>query len=289
MRIVRTRTELADWRLGVGDSLGFVPTMGHLHDGHLALIQAARAENRHVAVSIFVNPTQFGANEDLASYPRTLAADRAKLEASGCDLLFLPEPATMYPPGFATFVEPGAEAASLCGQFRPGHFRGVCTVVALLFHLVRPDHAYFGAKDWQQAMVLRRMVLDLAFPLTLIVHPTVREADGLAMSSRNHYLSPEERRQAPALQQALAAAVTAYAAGERHPAALIETVRRTLATEPAFRPQYVELRDAETLAAPDNPLGERPAVLAAAAYLGSTRLIDNVLLGDAHHLLQTRG
>jgi pantoate--beta-alanine ligase len=239
-----------------------------------------------VAVSIFVNPTQFGPGEDFASYPRTLAADTEALERIGCDLLFVPETATIYPDGAGTVIVPGAVAEPLCGRFRPGHFQGVATVVATLFHLVRPTASYFGQKDWQQCMVLRRLVLDLAFPLEIVLAPTVREADGLAMSSRNRTLQPDQRRQALQLSRALAATVAAYEAGETHGAVLQALLRDHLASEPAFRLQYAEIVDAETLA-PMATISGRPAVAAVAGHLGTTRLIDNMPLSDLAGLQRT--
>lgn len=287
MDVVRTRADLQAWHEAHPGSLGVVPTMGNLHAGHLDLVDAARAENDRVAVSIFVNPTQFGPNEDYDRYPRTLAADEAALRARGCDLLFAPDVPTMYPPGAETVVVPGRVAEPLCGHFRPGHFQGVATVVTLLFQMLRPTRAYFGQKDWQQGMVLRRLVLDLAFPLEIILCPTRREDDGLAMSSRNQYLSAEDRRRAIAIPAALQAVTRAYEAGERRIGRLQALLTAQLAREPALTVQYAEVVDAETLQ-PVDPLGDRPAVAAVAAFLGPTRLIDNVLLGEGRSLLRTR-
>jgi pantoate--beta-alanine ligase len=287
MDIVRTRAELRAWQEAHPGRLGFVPTMGNLHAGHLALVDAARAENDRVAVSIFVNPTQFGPHEDFQRYPRTMEADATALQARGCDLLFAPDVPTLYPPGAETFVVPGTVAEPLCGGFRPGHFRGVTTVVAALFNLVRPTHAYFGQKDWQQGMVLRRMVLDLAFPLEMVLVPTVREADGLAMSSRNQYLQADDRRKATAIHAALAAVARAHAQDETRPAWLRTLLVEQLAMEPALKVQYADVVDAETLL-PIDSIEDRPAVAAVAAYLGATRLIDNVTLGDIRPLQRTR-
>ncbi len=277
-RIADLRTASRAWR-SAGRTIGFVPTMGALHAGHQSLIQRARAECDVVIASIFVNPLQFGANEDLSRYPRDLAGDQALLAAAGADALFITTPAEMYPPGFDTHVVPGTLAESLCGASRPGHFRGVLTVVAKLFHLVAPHVAYFGQKDFQQARLLQRMVVDLDFDLTVRMLPTLREVDGLAMSSRNRYLSAAERSQAPALQQALQAVRAAFDRGERSTTALAAVGRAALASTSAFRLDYFEVRDDESLAVPER-LGNG-GVVAAAAFLGATRLIDNLLLGDA--------
>jgi pantoate--beta-alanine ligase len=287
MDIVRTRAELRAWHDAHGGSLGFVPTMGNLHAGHLALVDAAKAENDRVAVSIYVNPTQFGPHEDFDRYPRTFEADAAALRDRGCDLIFAPEHAAIYPDGAETFVVPGPIAAPLCGAFRPGHFRGVTTVVATLFHLMKPSRAYFGQKDWQQGMVLRQMVLDLAFPLEMVLIPTQREPDGLARSSRNQYLQPDERRRATTIHAALQAVALAYDQNERRPEVLRALIVETLTQEPAFRLQYAEVVDAETLM-PVDILTDRPAIAAVAAYLGQTRLIDNQPLGDIRPLQRTR-
>lgn len=277
-RIADLRAASREWRAS-GRTIGFVPTMGALHAGHQSLVVRARAECDVVVASIFVNPLQFGANEDLSRYPRDLAGDQALLSAAGADALFVTTPAEMYPPGFQTCVVPGALAEPLCGASRPGHFRGVLTVVAKLFHLVAPHVAYFGQKDFQQARLLQRMVADLDFDLVLRLLPTLREADGLAMSSRNRYLSATERPQAPALPRALQAVAAAFDAGERQSAALAAIGKAALAREPAFRLDYLEVRDDETLEAPER-LGAG-GVVAAAAFLGTTRLIDNLLLGAA--------
>jgi pantoate--beta-alanine ligase len=287
MDIVRTRAELKAWQESHPGTLGFVPTMGNLHAGHLALVDAAKDENERVAVSIFVNPTQFGPHEDFDRYPRTLESDAAALRERGCDLLFHPDVATIYPQGSGTAVVPGPVAEPLCGRFRPGHFQGVATVVAILFHLLRPSRAYFGQKDWQQGMVLRRMVLDLAFPLEMVLRPTLREADGLAMSSRNQYLQPEQRRLASLIHAALQAAAQAYEEGERRTDVLRSLIVGKLAAAPEISLQYADVVDAETLEALDI-IGERPAVAAIAAHLGQTRLIDNLGLGDLASLQRTR-
>jgi pantoate--beta-alanine ligase len=279
--IAEVRAAVRGLRQGVSGresrSIGFVPTMGALHEGHLALTRAARERCDAVVASIFVNPTQFGPNEDFGKYPRTVEADCALLEREGVDLVFLPGVEEMYPAGATTFVEVGGVSDRLDGASRPGHFRGVATVVAKLFHIVAPDRAFFGQKDAAQVAVLRRMVRDLNFDLELVVCPTVREADGLAMSSRNRYLSPEERRQALVLSRALRAVEARYAAGERHAGRLLELGRATVAEETAVRQDYFRVVDPEDLIELEDVDGR--ALVAVAAYVGATRLIDNVVLG----------
>ena len=259
-----------------GQSLGLVPTMGALHAGHIALVRAARAQCDVLAASIFVNPTQFGPNEDFAKYPRTFEQDCALLKAEGVALLFAPQPEEMYPPGASTFVEVEGLGDRLDGASRPGHFRGVATIVAKLFHIVGPDKAFFGQKDAAQVAVLRSMVRDLNFDLELVVCPTVRESDGLALSSRNRYLSASERARALVLSNALNVIAAKYRAGEKDVARLLEAGRGVMATEPEVRIDYFAIVDPETLL----PLTEaRAGALAAvAAHVGSTRLIDNTLL-----------
>jgi pantoate--beta-alanine ligase len=258
-----------------GQTLGFVPTMGALHAGHLALIKTASAQCDVVAASIFVNPKQFGPTEDFAKYPRTFEQDCALLEAEGAELVFAPPVEEIYQPGASTMVEVEGVSDRLDGVSRPGHFRGVATVVAKLFHIVAPDRAFFGQKDAAQVAVLRRMVRDLNFDLELVVCPTVREADGLAMSSRNRYLSPPERAQALVLSRALNAMLAAYQAGERTAARLLEIGREVIAMEPQVRIDYLTIVDPDTLL----PLEFVSAgVMAAiAAHVGATRLIDNML------------
>jgi pantoate--beta-alanine ligase len=258
-----------------GQTLGFVPTMGALHAGHLALIRTARAQCDVVAASIFVNPKQFGPNEDFAKYPRTFEQDCALLEAEGTALVFAPQPEEMYRSGAATMVEVEGVGDRLDGVSRPGHFRGVATVVAKLFHIVGPDRAFFGQKDAAQVAVLRRMVRDLDFDVELVVCPTVREADGLAMSSRNRYLSPSERAQALVLSRALQAMRAAYQAGERQAARLLGIGHEVMATEPAVRIDYLTIVDPDTLLPLE--LASAGAMAAVAAHVGATRLIDNVL------------
>jgi pantoate--beta-alanine ligase len=257
--------------------LGLVPTMGFLHAGHQSLIEAAARRCPQVAVTIFVNPTQFGANEDMSRYPRDLEGDLRKCEEAGAKLVFAPHDSSeMYPAGYQTFVEPGPLAQPLDGEKRPGHFRGVCTVVAKLFILSRAEEAFFGEKDFQQLAVIRRMVTDLNLPVEVVGLPTVREPDGLAMSSRNKNLSPDERQRALALSRGLRAARALYDGGERRPEALLAAAREPIAAA-STRIDYVEVRDAETL----HPISERidrPAVIATAAFIGKTRLIDNIRL-----------
>jgi len=259
-----------------GQSLGLVPTMGALHAGHIALVRAARAQCDVVAASIFVNPTQFGPNEDFAKYPRTFEPDCALLKAEGVALVFAPQPEEMYPPGATTFVEVEGVGDRLDGASRPGHFRGVATIVAKLFHIVGPDRAFFGQKDAAQVAVLRSMVRDLHFDLELVVCPTVREPDGLALSSRNRYLSASDRARALVLSNALNVIAAKYRAGEKDVARLLEAGRGVMAAEPEVRIDYFAIVDWETLL----PLTEaRAGALAAvAAHVGSTRLIDNTLL-----------
>ena len=275
--VVRTRAEL---RQALADSprpLGLVPTMGWLHDGHRALIQRARRDSGTVVVTIFVNPRQFGDPSDLERYPRDEPRDLAICREEGVDAVFAPPVEEVYPPGFDTTVSVGAIARPLEGAARPGHFDGVATVVAILFALVGAEHAYFGQKDAQQLQVIRRMAADLALPTEVIVCPTVREPDGLAISSRNVHLSPTERAAAPVVHRALQAARARWAAGERSADGLRATMRGMLATEALARPEYVSVADAANLRELDRVDG--PALLSMAVRFGPTRLIDNELLG----------
>lgn len=255
--------------------VGFVPTMGYLHDGHLALIEASRVQCDVTVVSIFVNPTQFGPNEDLSTYPRDFERDEKLCRDAGVAIVFAPAAQEIYPAQFETFVEPGELAKPLCGAFRPGHFRGVATVVCKLFNMAQPDVAFFGQKDFQQCVVVRRMAMDVDLPIEIVTVPTVREADGLAMSSRNRYLSDEERRRALAISRGLFAAADEFRSGERDVEKLVAIAREHLET--VDRLQYLELVDGDTLKPCATPL-IRPAALCAAVYVGSTRLIDNVIL-----------
>jgi pantoate--beta-alanine ligase len=258
-----------------GKSLGLVPTMGALHEGHLSLMRAARAKCGSVAVSLFVNPLQFGPNEDLAKYPRTFERDLQLLEKEGVDILFAPTPEEMYPAGAVTYVTVEGLSDKLCGKSRPGHFRGVTTVVAKIFHIVEPDLAYFGQKDAAQVAIIRRMVRDLNLPVEIVVCPIVREADGLALSSRNAYLSPQERKSALVLYRSLTELKNRFEQGERNAANLIEAGRKVLTQEPAVRLDYFEIVDPATL----DPMElTRPALVAVAAFVGNTRLIDNIVL-----------
>lgn len=276
--IEETRRRVAKAR-AEGKRIGFVPTMGALHEGHAALIRRSVAECDFTAVSIFVNKLQFGAGEDFDKYPRTLDSDAAICKDVGADLVFAPSHDEMYPHEPRAFVEVEGLTEGLCGRFRPGHFRGVTTVVAKLFHIVGPDVAYFGEKDAQQLYVIRRMVRDLDFPLEIRGVPTVREADGLAMSSRNRYLAPAERAAAPALYRGLSRARELMAQGERDAERVREAVRAEIAREPLMREQYVEVVDVDQL----KPLAviEDKALVAAAVYLGETRLIDNVMFDSS--------
>jgi len=277
MHTVTTLEDLRAARAGLSAPLGLVPTMGYLHAGHLSLVSAARAECASVAVSIFVNPTQFGPNEDLEAYPRDLERDLQLLDAEGVDLVWTPTPQVMYPPGYQTWVSVEEVTKPLEGTMRPGHFRGVATVVAKLFNAVQPHKAYFGQKDAQQAAVIRQMARDMDFPLEIVVCPTLREPDGLAMSSRNVYLNPAERRAAVVLYQALAAARAAFERGERNAESLRQVMTDTLNTEPLARLQYVSCAHPDTLQELEGPVDH--ALLSMAVYMGKTRLIDNIILG----------
>ena len=261
-------------------TIGFVPTMGALHAGHLSLVQAARARCDVVVASVFVNPAQFGPQEDFAAYPRDLTHDSALLDEFTVDYVFAPTVEDMYPKGFSTYVTVEGLSEGLEGAARPGHFRGVTTVVALLLNIVRPDFAFFGQKDAQQAIVIRQMVRDLAFDSEIVVLPTARAESGLALSSRNDYLDDEQRSAATVLYRSLSRAAAEYDNGERKAERLIEAVKSTIGGEPLARIDYVSINDAETLAQLDE-LGDRPALISMAAFIGKTRLIDNVVLGKA--------
>lgn len=285
---MRRVTTIAEVRKAVAEArargarIGFVPTMGALHAGHGALMDASVAECDVTVVSIFVNPLQFGPAEDFHKYPRDLEADEAFCRERGVDIVFAPSDEEMYPRPPRAFVEVEELTAGLCGAYRPGHFRGVTTVVTKLFHIVQPDVAYFGQKDFQQAAVIRRMVEDLNFPLEIRTVPTVREADGLAMSSRNRYLNPEERRAATALYRGLVAARELMEKGERDPEKVRARVREVWAEEPLVREQYIEVVDAVDLK-PVSYIDGQVAV-AVAAFVGTTRLIDNILFPETGSL-----
>lgn len=279
MRVVSTVAEVREARRDY-PSLGFVPTMGFLHEGHISLVKAAKARMGAVACSIFVNPTQFAPSEDLARYPRDLERDLSLLSQAGCDLVFAPDASEAYPAGFSTRVEVEGVTAPLEGAVRPGHFSGVATVVLKLFNMVQPDAAWFGQKDAQQCAVIRRMAADLDLPVEIVVAPTVREPDGVAMSSRNIYLGPEDRAAAVALIRALTAAEAAFDAGERDANGLRALMTSVLEGEPRGVADYVSIADPDTLVELQT-VDDRGAVASLAVRFGKTRLIDNLLLGDA--------
>lgn len=276
MQTVTTLTDLRALRTSLTGSFGLVPTMGALHAGHLALVRRAKRECAQVGVSLFVNPTQFGPNEDLSKYPRTLERDLQLLDAEGVAVVWTPTPDSMYPPGFQTWVTVEEVTKPLEGKARPGHFRGVTTVVAKLFNAFTPDRVYFGQKDAQQVVVIQHMARDLNFPLEIVVCPTEREPDGLALSSRNAYLNPEERQAATVLYRALSAAKKEFEAGQRDAEILRAILSSTIATEPLAREEYVSVADPETLT--ELEIIERGALLSMAVRMGKTRLIDNFLL-----------
>lgn len=277
MRTIISLSDLRSTRRSLPGRVGLVPTMGYLHEGHLSLIRKAREECDYVVVSIFVNPTQFGPREDLSRYPRDLERDMRLIEPY-TDLLWTPTPEIMYPAGYQTWVEVQEMVRPLEGAMRPGHFRGVTTIVAKLFNGVQPDRAYFGQKDAQQAAVIRQMVRDLNFPIEIVVCPIVREPDGLAMSSRNVYLDPEQRKAATILYRSLCEAKEAYDNGERDAGVLRQVMKDILASEPLAEMQYVSCADYETL----EELGtiNRKALLSMAVFIGKTRLIDNFVLEE---------
>lgn len=278
MRVLDTVDAMAEACRSAQRPLGLVPTMGYLHQGHLALVRRARGENAALAASIFVNPTQFGPGEDLPTYPRDMDRDLALLKKEGADLVFAPSVGEMYPQGMDTWVEAQGLSQRLEGEYRPGHFRGVATVVAKLLNIIRPDRAYFGQKDGQQTAVVKRLVKDLNMGVDVVVVPTVREADGLAMSSRNVYLSEEERRAASVLYHALRGAKRLWEGGQHDGEMLRGAVRRVLEKEPLVgKIDYVSVADLATLEELDT--ATIPAMVSVAAWLGKTRLIDNVLLG----------
>jgi pantoate--beta-alanine ligase len=276
MKIIETIAEMKSIRHSLKGSVGFVPTMGYLHEGHLTLVRLAHKANDFTVASIFVNPTQFGPNEDFDRYPRDYPRDFALLEKEKCDFVFLPAPKEMYPEGYNTWVEVNKVTDRLEGAIRPGHFKGVATVVAKLFNLVEPTSTYFGQKDAQQCVVVKKMIFDLNMNLEMIIVPTVREPDGLAMSSRNVYLSPEERRQAPVLYKALSTAKLRWTEGQRDAnilrAAMIDLINQA----PLGKIEYISIADALTLGELEQ--AAPPAVISLAVKFGKTRLIDNILL-----------
>jgi pantoate--beta-alanine ligase len=277
MQVVTTVAEMRRLRAQMAGSVGLVPTMGYLHEGHLSLVRRARAENEHLVVTVFVNPAQFGPQEDYQRYPRDPERDLRLLEQEGADAVFMPGVEEMYPPGFDAWVEVGESLTGrLEGASRPDHFRGVTTVVAKLFNVVQAQRAYFGQKDGQQLAVIRKMVADLNMDVEIVAVPTVREPDGLAMSSRNTYLSPDERRAATVLWRSLCRARELFDGGERRAEVIREGMRVVLSSEPLARVEYVSVADAETLAELETV--DRAAMVSLAVRIGSTRLIDNILL-----------
>lgn len=279
MKVVKTIKEVREivssWRRD-GLTVGLVPTMGYLHEGHQSLISKSVSENDRTVVSVFVNPIQFGPNEDLEAYPRDLMRDMEAVEAVGGDLIFNPEPAEMYPSHFTSFIDTTETTELLCGAVRPVHFRGVCTVVGKLFNIVTPDRAYFGQKDAQQLATIRRFVRDLNFGLEIVPCPIVREADGLAKSSRNTYLSPAERKAALILSKSLALGKKAVDEGERDASKVVSIITESLQTEPLARIDYVEVVDFENIQRVETISGE--TLVAIAVYIGKTRLIDNFIV-----------
>ncbi len=278
MKIVSSLPELRKARLSLKGTVGLVPTMGYLHDGHLSLIRQAKAGCQHVIVTIFVNPTQFGPNEDLSNYPRDMEHDLSLISPLGVDMVWNPSPEIMYPPGYQTWVEVEALTRPLEGALRPGHFKGVATVVAKLFNATQPDKAYFGQKDAQQAVVIRQMTRDLNYPIEIVVCPIVRETDGLAMSSRNNYLEGADRKAATILFRALSAAKEIYEAGERNAEKLRGKMKEVLESEPRAQMQYVSCADYDTLEEL-TVIKKGKALLSMAVFFGKTRLIDNFVLG----------
>lgn len=273
-KVKEVREQVKAWKKA-GLTVGFVPTMGYLHEGHQSLIKRAVEENDKVVVSIFVNPMQFGPTEDLDSYPRDLEKDSALCEATGANLIFHPEPEEMYTDGFCSYVDMSVLTEELCGLSRPVHFRGVCTVVSKLFHIVTPDRAYFGQKDAQQLAIIKRMVLDLNMDIEIVGCPIVREADGLAKSSRNTYLSPEERKAALILSQTIQLAEQLFQSGEKDAATIISQMTKKIESEPLARIDYIKIVDAVTMQ--QIPTIDRPILCAMAVYIGKTRLIDNTM------------
>jgi pantoate--beta-alanine ligase len=276
MKIIETIAEMKTVRRSLKGSVGFIPTMGYLHEGHLTLVKLSHQANDFTIASIFVNPTQFGPHEDFSRYPRDYPRDFGLLEKEKCDFVFLPSAGEMYPEGYNTWVDVYKVTDRLEGAVRPGHFRGVATVVAKLFNIVEPTRTYFGQKDAQQCIVIRKMISDLNLNLEMIIVPTVREPDGLAMSSRNVYLSPEERQQAPVLYKALSTAHVMWAEGERESSRLRLAMIDLIKQKPLGKIEYLSIADAATLRELEK--AEPPAVISLAVKFGNTRLIDNILL-----------
>jgi len=278
MIVIETIPDMTYLRSNLKEPVGFVPTMGYLHAGHMSLVRQARAENKTVIVSIYVNPTQFGPKEDLSKYPRDLARDLVMLEKEGTDVVFFPADKEMYPAGYDTWVTVDNLTKPLEGDSRPTHFRGVTTIVAKLFNIVRPTSAYFGQKDAQQALVIKKMAKDLNMNLKVVVCPTIRELDGLAMSSRNVYLNPEHRKAAPVLYKSLLVAKDLFAIGERDSAAILEQMIVTIQKEALAKIDYISIADSETLA--ELKKIKKSALVSMAVRFGNTRLIDNIILGE---------
>jgi pantoate--beta-alanine ligase len=277
IREIREMQKISDTLRKEGKRIGFVPTMGYLHDGHLSLVRKAKELSDFIVVSIFVNPTQFGPGEDFQRYPRDEEGDKAKLDKAGVEFLFIPEAKEMYPASYQTYVDVTEVSKGLCGDFRPGHFRGVATVVSKLFNIVKPHIAVFGEKDYQQLLVIKRMVEDLNFDIEIIPGTLLREADGIAMSSRNTYLTPENRRKATILYRSLVNAKELFDSGEKRAYNIIETIKKRIESVEGISLQYVEIRDAETLEKVET-MSSR-TVIAIAARVGSVRLIDNIVIG----------
>jgi len=277
VRKIKEMQRISDRLRKDGKRIGFVPTMGYLHEGHISLVRTAKELCDSAVVSIFVNPAQFGPGEDFKRYPRDEGGDKAKLDKAGVELLFIPEAKEMYPSGYQTYVEVAEVSKGLCGDFRPGHFRGVATVVLKLLNIVKPHVAVFGEKDYQQLLVIKRMVEDLNFDIEIIPGTLIREKDGIAMSSRNAYLSPEDREKATVLYRSLMKAKELFDSGEKRAYNIIEAVKKTIESAEGISLQYVEIRDAETLERVETV--SRHTVIALAAMVGSVRLIDNVVIG----------
>ena len=277
MIVIETIPDMTYFRLNLKEPVGFVPTMGYLHEGHMSLVRKARAENKTVIASIYVNPTQFGPREDLSKYPRDLPRDLAMLDKEGADVVFFPSDKEMYPTGYDTWVTVDNLTKPLEGDSRPTHFRGVTTIVTKLFNIVRPTNAYFGQKDAQQALVIKKMAVDLNMNLKVVVCPTIREPDGLAMSSRNVYLNPEQRKSAPVLYQSLLLAKDIFAIGERNADVILEQMTTLIQKEPLAKIDYISISDTETLA--ELKTIQKSALVSMAVKFGNTRLIDNIILG----------